>query len=560
MLVGVLVLVVISIAFFLRTYQVGISPSGILIDEASFGYNAYSILLTGKDEHKVLLPLVFKAFGDQKLPFYTYALLPFIKVWGLTNLAVRLPSVIAGSLLSGVMLLLLLAMGFSMPLSFLGGLVIATSPWSLILSRFGFESNVGVFFFMMGILFAYGGYKKNSVILHLAAGISFALTLYCYVSFKLITPLFLVGLFAIQYKLFPPKKSLFQFLALSFLICIMPIIMTLFSSQTTARFTQVGLTYSKGLTMEINEDRAFCGTKLPAYLCYAFSNKPLFYARTYINRLVTSLSPPYLFLEGDTEYTYLNVDHFGSFYVWLIPFYCIGLALLWKKISTRSLTLETAVLLLGLMLSPLPTILVSGPQKVRISALFPFIALTSMFGMMRIESLINKKWLRYSFYMTMALLSFVSAIYFMVHFLTIHIHKYETSYGTYIPKLMSYLGSQNQNTQIYIHSIPEGIMYYAYVNKVDPRFYQNNVVFKEPDAIGFAHAKDLGNIHITEQGVEAVACSAAKKSEHALFVSNENLGDVPEIAKKIIYSENGVDTLAIIYDLSFLKTDPKTCR
>ncbi|MDO9028471.1 MAG: 4-amino-4-deoxy-L-arabinose transferase, partial [Candidatus Roizmanbacteria bacterium] len=60
----------------LRVYKLGSIPSGILPDEASFGYNAYSVLKTGKDEHGVSYPLTFKAFGDQKLPAYVYSLIP----------------------------------------------------------------------------------------------------------------------------------------------------------------------------------------------------------------------------------------------------------------------------------------------------------------------------------------------------------------------------------------------------------------------------------------------------------------------------------------------------
>ncbi|MFH0773504.1 MAG: glycosyltransferase family 39 protein [bacterium] len=551
---------IVFIAFITRIYLVDRAPSGILIDEASFGYNAYSILKTGKDEHGVSFPMVFKAFGDQKLPAYAYASVPFIKLLGLNNLAVRFPSVLAGTALAGIVFLLLIEIGFSIPISFIGGLVTATSPWSIIISRFGFESNFGLMFFMLGYFFIFKSYKKNSIVFAVLAGFCLGITLYSYVAFKLITPVILVGLLGIQYFTKSNKNKIWAIVFVTFLISIIPILITVFSSQTTARFTQIGLNYNTGLKMEIDENRAFCGTKLPKLLCYASSNKPLFYLRTYLHRYITGLSPSYLFLDGDVEYKYLNVDHFGSFYVWLLPFYFFGFAYLWKKIKARSLTLQEKLLILGLLISPLPTLLVSGPQKVRISALFPFISLVIMYGITQVEGMMKKSWHKYIFYTTLIIVSLMSVGFFLIQFLTVQVNKYETAYGTYIPKLMRYLGQQDKNTQIYIRSIAEGIMYYAYFNAIDPIVYQQKVIFKEPDIIGFAHAKDLENIHITEESALGVACRAKIRRERALFVSNENDKNIPDSTKKIIYSENGVDTLAIIYDLSKMNDESLNCN
>ena len=68
----------------------------LLWDEAALGYNAYSILETGRDEYGQILPIIFKSFGDYKPGFYVYLTLPFIKVFGLNELSVRLPSIILG--------------------------------------------------------------------------------------------------------------------------------------------------------------------------------------------------------------------------------------------------------------------------------------------------------------------------------------------------------------------------------------------------------------------------------------------------------------------------------
>ena len=79
----------------LRLWQLSQNPVHLTPDEAALGYNAYSILKTGRDEWGQLLPVVFKSFGDHKPGLYIYTAIPFVALLGLTELAVRLPSAIS---------------------------------------------------------------------------------------------------------------------------------------------------------------------------------------------------------------------------------------------------------------------------------------------------------------------------------------------------------------------------------------------------------------------------------------------------------------------------------
>src|SRR3989344_8160968 len=91
-----LLLLVILIAFILRFFDLGQIPRGLYQDETAIGYNAYSILSTGKDEWGKNFPLYFKSFGDYKLPVYMYFTVPSVKLFGLNAFAVRLPSALFG--------------------------------------------------------------------------------------------------------------------------------------------------------------------------------------------------------------------------------------------------------------------------------------------------------------------------------------------------------------------------------------------------------------------------------------------------------------------------------
>ena len=77
-----------------RIYKITGIPVSVYWDEASIGYNAYSIATDLKDEWGDKLPLHFRAFGEFKLPVYIYSVAVFVKAIGLNEHAVRLPAVL----------------------------------------------------------------------------------------------------------------------------------------------------------------------------------------------------------------------------------------------------------------------------------------------------------------------------------------------------------------------------------------------------------------------------------------------------------------------------------
>src|SRR3989344_2150759 len=91
-------LIIVILATILRFYQLGQNPPSLDWDETAHGYNAYSILKTGRDEYAYKLPLYFRSFDDYKPPIYTYLVVPSVAVFGLNDFAVRFPSALLGVL------------------------------------------------------------------------------------------------------------------------------------------------------------------------------------------------------------------------------------------------------------------------------------------------------------------------------------------------------------------------------------------------------------------------------------------------------------------------------
>ena len=65
---------IVVLAGFLRVHRLGDLPPGFFCDEAGLGYNAYSILETGRDENGVFLPLFVWSFDTSyKNPVFIYS-------------------------------------------------------------------------------------------------------------------------------------------------------------------------------------------------------------------------------------------------------------------------------------------------------------------------------------------------------------------------------------------------------------------------------------------------------------------------------------------------------
>ena len=177
-----IILAIICIFFLVtRVYKISEIPPSVYWDEASIGYNAYSVSKDGKDEWGDFFPLHFRAFGEFKLPVYIYSVVPFVKIFGLNELSVRIPSVLFS--LGVVVLTFLLAKKLtgSSAVGLWSSFFIAISPWFFIFSRTGFEATAGLMFYLLGTLLVL--HKRDGKLIFLSI-LSFILSSYSYNSFS----------------------------------------------------------------------------------------------------------------------------------------------------------------------------------------------------------------------------------------------------------------------------------------------------------------------------------------------------------------------------------------
>src|SRR3989344_2642332 len=94
-------IIILLFGLFLYLYKISEIPNGFYVDEAAPAYNAYSILLTGRDEYGKAFPLLFRSIRSYNTPIFIYSLVPSIALFGLNIFSVRLVSVLFG-LASGI--------------------------------------------------------------------------------------------------------------------------------------------------------------------------------------------------------------------------------------------------------------------------------------------------------------------------------------------------------------------------------------------------------------------------------------------------------------------------
>jgi len=170
-----------------RFWQLGKIPVSLYWDEAAIGLDARSLLTTGKDLNgQSWLQPIFTSYGDYKAPVYIWLTTFLGKFLSVSELTVRLPSLLASL---GVAWLLFKWLGPFVAISFL------IMPWSIHFSRIGFESHLSLFWLL---LMTYLIIKKQPA----WAGLAAVFGIYTYFSLRFLAPV----LFIVTFLLYANKK------------------------------------------------------------------------------------------------------------------------------------------------------------------------------------------------------------------------------------------------------------------------------------------------------------------------------------------------------------------
>src|SRR3989344_2040290 len=299
------VLIIFFLAVFLRFYKLGEIPNGLYQDETAIGYNALSILETGKDEHGVSWPLYFKSFGDYKLPVYIYLTAISVKLFGLNEWAVRFPSALFGTLTVVVMYFFVNKL-FKTNIAIFSALLLAINPWHLHYSRATFEVTIALFFLMLG---AYLLPRK-----FLVGTLCFIIAFYSYNLTRLLAPL-LYFLCLWVYKL-KPKPSVY---IVSFIL-LLPFFITLFKAGGAGSATGTFIFTSASVQAPLLEFRSYL---LSMPFNKLFFNQLFSTVWLYLQNVVRYFSVEFFFLTGSPHGNH-GIGNVGQLYLFELPLMLLG--------------------------------------------------------------------------------------------------------------------------------------------------------------------------------------------------------------------------------------------
>lgn len=559
-MVKIFFITILLIASALRLLYIGVIPPSPDWDEAALGYNAYSIFKTGKDEYGKFLPVVLESFNDYKPALYMYLIIPFLPVFDVSLLSVRLPSAILG-IVAVITTFFLIKELFGKQITiynkqvktdFFALLVMflfAISPWHIQFSRIGFEANTALTFNLLMLLFFLKGLKKPSFfvlsVFFAACGI------YAYQSAKVFTPLFLVMLIVIYRNVLIKinKRHIFSSIFILFL-SILPMVYYVGTNP-------YALTRAKGVSVFYHDQTNFLRKTTQRlqidkqnndHLGLMFDNRRITFAKEVFSNYLVHFNPNWLFIIGDSSRH--HAPFMGMLYIVEFPFILIGLYfLIFGKIDIK----VKGVLLSQLLIAPIPaSITFDVPSAVRTLNTLPVYQVLSALGIMFITGAVwnQRKKLRgiitYSVFSTMAILAVFNFIYYLNQYFAQYNYFFSSSwqYGyketiEFIkPKLSLYdkiiVSNQTHLDQSY--------MFFLYYLKLDPRLYLSMGGTKS----GEFKSDHEGILNITFRKIQ---WDKEQKDAKTLYIGRPQ--DFPDNAHviKTIYFLNGEEAVKIVKPL-----------
>jgi 4-amino-4-deoxy-L-arabinose transferase-like glycosyltransferase len=220
-----IVLLFCGIGIILRILLFGDIPPGLNQDEAAAGYEAYSLLLTGKDKWGNIWPGYFIAWGAGQNVLYSYLLIPIIHFFGLSVQSVRSVNLIFG-ILTIPLLYEFTKKAVSRKIAYISTFLLVISPWHVMLSRWGLESNLLPFFILLGFYTVHRAlYSDSSSGEKAFCLVPWAIALYAYGTFYFMLLILFFLILKYYKKLILEKKSQWIASAIVFIIISSPIIL-----------------------------------------------------------------------------------------------------------------------------------------------------------------------------------------------------------------------------------------------------------------------------------------------------------------------------------------------
>ncbi|MFZ3301994.1 MAG: glycosyltransferase family 39 protein [Microgenomates group bacterium] len=520
------ILLILIIGFALRIINITSVPPSLNWDETSIGYNAYSILKTGRDEWGEFMPVHFKSFGEYKLPAQIYASIPAIAIFGLNEFGVRITPVVYGTLTVLLLYFLVQELFRKKEISLISAFFLAVSPWHIQLTRGSFESSFSLFWFVLGALFLVKGLQKPKWII--ASMVPFVISVYTYNTARVFTPMFLFVFYLInaKYLIKNLKYALLGFL--TFVILALPIVPFVLSGDASARYKLVSITDDKGLIPRIEERRNL--SKLPPVVTKLIHNRYTYNTFYFAQNYIAHFTPDFLFINGAGHRQH-HVQGVGELYWIQAPFLLYGLYLLIKR---KDWSLK--VLLPWLFLSFVPVSMTNDsiPNALRTLIAVPVYQILTAVGLLAIWEMTKSRGQKTSLLIIVVILFLINfGIYLNNYFIKYPInYSRDWQYGN--KQVVEYIKNNQDRYDLIVFTrhYGEPHIFTLFNLKYDPAKYQNSSNLERFETFDWVRVLRFDKYYFPDLGDEGtmygdiVTHYADKK---ILFIGKS--GDFPANAK-----------------------------
>jgi 4-amino-4-deoxy-L-arabinose transferase-like glycosyltransferase len=476
---------VIIIAVFFRFWQLGSVPPSPDWDEAALGWNAYSVLQTGRDEYGTPFPLSLRSFDDYKPPLYMYLTIPFVAAFGLDTHTVRLPAAVVGVLAVVGVFVLAHEFGriwsagsglFGRVFPFVASLLFAMSPWHIQFSRIAFEANIGVAIniWAVALFLRFLRYKRYLWI----SGVLFGLGLYAYHSERIFLPLLVLFLGVAFWKELRAQKQQVVLFVIAGLLTVLPLIPVFFNSTTLTRLKgtsvlsdQTGLLKRSVAKLAYDQER---GDKLGAL----FDNRRIVWVNTLVSGYLSHFSPKWLFLTGDNARH--HAPDMGIVYLWELPFILLGMLWVSRRGGKMALLLWGWFFVAPVAASPTTEL----PHGIRTLVFLPTFQIFAALGIVetirRVQQMRTVKtisiWYRYLVFGSIALYAALAAfnIFYYAHMYFVHTNTEYSKYWQFgYKEAVAYATRvKGQYKKIVVSTnLEQPHMFFLFFLKYDPKTY-----------------------------------------------------------------------------------------
>jgi len=496
----VLISLIILLAGVIRLSGLSSLPNGLHWDELDTGYQAFSLLTTGRDYFGNILPVFPHSFADFRTPIYIYSSIPQVYLFGLSAFSVRIGSVVFG-LFSIALFYTLVTRLFSKPqIGLLAALGLAVSVWHIQYSRQSVETISLLTYLLLGLNFLLKSLKTPKSLI--PASMTLSMATLAYSPGKMFVPL-LALFFAIL-----NRKSILKFNSkiqlYSGIICFVIFGFVIFDSifgKSGTRFHDLSIFTDPTIASEINFKRAEAGLSVtknpdaigvsPRLVDKVSYNKPVYIFQKFVINYLNTFSFDFLFIKGDAEARHSPArNEIGQLMaIEAIPF-VIGLYILVSK--------KQYFLLMWLLLAPIPSALTrdGGTHSARLLILLPALQLTIAVGVYQIFRKTKLLFLIYSLFFIF------SVVYTLNYYFSTYRFEsakpFQWGFGEMVKRAVS--ESPNYDTVILDAGQDSALMAYLFTTKYSPAKFQSLQQSFSYNLVDDVTGKRFGNILLLSPG------------------------------------------------------------